>query len=608
MAIKGAARRPRYIRGMECRRLLPLALCLSCSAPEPGEDPGALVDLTMHSSVGVLLDEIPAADRDRVAEALLAESDQVWRARATLQIEATAYRLTYRNFFVDGGQLPLPPREQWTLDLGVPERRTIDGHDLVVIDYTFTSTLLSAADQPGLAEPLLAEIGGVWDEAFVLPVDPELLLERTGYACMDEEDFPPHSVDTENARWFYDDTCEAGLAGCHVTEDPGVSCIEALQTNVGTVATVMHFERRPWDSARADEVRFAEQSPRGPQLRALTEGVEDNRIVYRYFPADACAIAEGCVDGPGWRRLLQFTASLHNVGDEDLVLGDVGPGSPIVEHGMVSFSECHGHMHFNHYGDFTFGDGAQELGSKRAFCVASTSRYSNTELSPLVHDYDCHYQGTAAGWGDDYVAGLDCQWIDITSVEGPVTTSLDFEVNPDGFLCEGELLRDAEGEPMFEPTEFTNEQGEIESRFACEPREDASADNLATTQVEVPAEGGLISEPCTRGQLGPKRSCGLIQRNIAASCMPGETVTLSCSVGADAPAQVLRVCETSAVLGHAIPCTHREALASATIGQTPVDVVFACPEARDADEPGGAYSSFAGSVITSDPVAPITCM
>jgi hypothetical protein len=569
---------------------------------------GALIDLTLESTAGVLLDELPAADRDRVAAGLLMESDEFWRARATMQVETTYYRLVYRNLFVEAGQLPLPPRELWTIELGEPERRMIDGHDLVVVDYTFTSTLLAAAEQAGLAEPLLGEVGGVWDEAFVLPADPELLLERTGYACMDEEDFPPNSVDTENARAFFDDTCEAGLAGCHITEDPGVSCIEALQANVGTVEVAMRFERQPWDSARADTVRVAELSLGGPQLVALTEGLEDNRIVYRYFPADACAITEGCIGAPGWRRLLQFTASMHNAGDADVVLGDVGPSSPIVENNMVSLSPCNGHMHFNHYGHFTFGDGAQELGSKRAFCLEASSRYSNTENSPLVHDYGCHYQGTAAGWGDDYIAGLDCQWIDITSVAGPVSGPLTFEVNPDGFLCEGEQQLDADGNPMFEATEFVNEQGEVENRFVCEPRDDATVDNTATTTVMVPTEGGLVTEPCTRGQFGEKRNCGLSKLDDTVVCTAGESVALSCSVPPGEPAQVLRVCETSAVLGHGIPCTYREALASATVGEDAVDVMFTCPEPRDADEPGGAYSTYAAPAIPTDATASITCM
>lgn len=595
---------------MSTRRCtLLLSLSLAACVPPPSEDPGSLVDLRMTSSVGVLLDELPPAERERAAAALLAESDEFWRQRAMLQVDTTYYKLTFRNFFYDDvGPLPLPPREQWVIELGTPERRMIGTHDVVAVDYTFTSTLLSGPEQPGLADPLLEAIGGVIDEPFVLPVDPELLLERTGYACMDEEDFPPNSVDTENARAFYDDTCEAGLEGCHVTEDPGVSCVDAITANVGAIETTMHIEHVAWDAARADAIRMRELSPGGPQLRAVQEGVEDHRVVYRYYPADSCAIAEGCIGGPGWRRLLQFTATMHNQGDEDVFLGDVGLTSPIVENNMVSLSACHGHMHFNHYGTFTFGDGEQALGSKRAFCLESTTRYSNTENSPLVHPYGCHYQGTAAGWGDDYIAGLDCQWVDVTPVVGPISAPLGFHVNPDDFLCEGTLQRDAAGEPTFEPTAFTNEQGEIENRFVCEQREGHADDNMVSTTIDLPAEGGLLTEACARHQHGDKRNCSLPKRDDANACTPGETVTLTCSVAAGDPAQVLRVCETSSVLGHGIPCMFRDALANATIGETPVELAFTCPGARDDQEPGGSYSTYAGPVLLDDASVMITCM
>ena len=587
-----------------------IALSLACSA-EKADDSGSLLDLTLASTVGVLLDDIPMADRDRIAQRLLAEPAAVWQGRAGLQVETTYYRMIFRNtFYDDRGQLPLPPREQWTLAVGTPERRTIDGHDLVVVDYTFTGTLLSGPDQPALSDPELAEVGGVVEEPFVLPVDPELLLERTGYACMDEEDFPPNSVDSENARTFYDDTCEAGPdSGCHITEAPMLSCVEALRANVGAVETVLRVERRPWDSARADQVRFSEQVSGGPQLTAVKAGVEDNRIVYRYFGADSCAIAEGCVGGPGWRRLLQFTATMHNRGDEDAFIGDVSPGSPPVENNMVSFSACHGHMHFNHYGNFSFGDGSQALGSKRAFCLESTSRYSNTELSPLVHPYDCYYQGTVAGWGDDYIAGLDCQWVDITPVAsgGGLEAPLSFHVNPDGFLCEGELTRDAAGEAVFEGTDFKNEAGEAESRFACTQRADWEADNVAATTVAVPEEGGLVTAPCKRGQLGEKRNCGFVKQADALTCTAGEQTTLSCSVAPGDRPQALRVCETSAMLGHGIACLYREALASVTIADQPVEVSFTCPSPRDADEPGGAYAMYSAPAFGADAAGTVTC-
>ncbi|MCA9542631.1 MAG: hypothetical protein KC620_27230, partial [Myxococcales bacterium] len=142
------------------------ALLLACvEAPAGPTDPGSILDLSMDSTVGVLLDELPPAERERAATALLAESEAFWRARAQLQVETTYYRLTYRNFFYDdAGQLPLPPREQWEIELGAPERRTIEGHDYVAVDYTFTGALLSGADQAGLAEPSLAEVGSSYDE------------------------------------------------------------------------------------------------------------------------------------------------------------------------------------------------------------------------------------------------------------------------------------------------------------------------------------------------------------------------------------------------------------------------------------------------------------
>ncbi len=592
--------------------LLPVSSLLACTVDPEAEDPGALVDLSMNSRVGVLLDEVPLASRDRVAQALLAEPSDAWVARAALQVDTTYYRLTFRNFFYDGlGTLPLPPRPQWTIEVGSPERVTIDGHDLVVVDYTFTGTLLTSVEQPALADPLLASAGGTVDEVFSLPVDPELLLERTGYACMDEEDFPPNSVDSENARSFFDDTCEGGAdSGCHITEAPALSCVEALRASVGVADAVMHFERKPWDAARADEVRFSEQVRGGPQLAAVQEGVEDNRIVYRYYGDDSCAIAEGCIGGPGWRRLLQFTATMHNRGDEDAVIGDVGPGSPPVVNNMVSLSECHGHMHFNHYGNFTFGDGSLTLGSKRAFCLESTSRYSNTELSPLVHPYTCHFQGTAAGWGDDYIAGLDCQWVDITPVDssGGVQAPLAFHVNPDGFLCEGQLLLDGDGAPRFEPTTFLNEAGQAESRFACEQRDDWADDNLVSTLVDVPAVGGMVTEPCRRPLLGERRNCGFAEQGTAQACVPGEATTLSCSLAAGSALQVLRLCETSAALGHSIPCLYREALATVTLSADPVEVSFTCPGPRDATEPGGAYALYTAPVYGPDAAATVTCL
>lgn len=587
------------------------SLLLAACAPEPAPatDPGALIDVSFESRVGVLLDTVPEGAREALATQLLAEDADFWRVRAGRQVETALYRLVYRNLYVEGlGQLPLPPVDQWVIAPGAAERGTIDGHDYVFVDYTYAGTLLAPLAEAALADPALATVGGMVDEPFVLPADPESLLERTGYACMNESDFPPNSVDTENARQFFDDTCERGESECHITEIPGESCLEALENAVGRSEVMIHFERIPWDDARADEVRVGAQRDGGPQLRALDEGVRDHRIVYRYFPADSCAISEGCVGGSGWRRLLQFTATVQNLGDEDVALGDVGPTSPAVVNRLVSFSECHRHMHFNHYGRFEFGDGDMALGGKRAFCLESTSRYFNNEDTPLTHPYSCAFQGVAAGWGDDYIAGLDCQWVDVTSIDatGGVTAPLRFIVNPDEFLCEGALVLDEGGNPTFEPTEFRNEAGEVEQRFVCDRFPDANADNAVEAPVTLPEEGGLATAPCRRFLVGAERNCDYErQPGELVACTPGETLTLSCTAASSSAPVAVRVCEGSHALG-GIPCLHNEALGVAVVEDAAVTVEVSCPVARDTVEVGGLVSVFRAGVVPGTDAA-VTC-
>ena len=89
---------------------------------------------------------------------------------------------------------------------GAPSRRTVDGHDVVAVNYTFSSVLLSDEASPGVSEQRLRSVGGTWREPFTLPIDPELIMQRTGYACMDEAQFPFASVDSEEVDTFYDDT------------------------------------------------------------------------------------------------------------------------------------------------------------------------------------------------------------------------------------------------------------------------------------------------------------------------------------------------------------------------------------------------------------------
>src|SRR5207342_1332130 len=97
--------------------------------------------------------------------------------------------------------------------------------------------------------------------------------------------------------------------------------------------------------------------------------------------ADSCAIAEQCVGGKGFRRLLQFNASEKNTGTRPVDIGDVDyffdtpdDPTPNANHHIYEYSACHMHYHFSHYATFSFG-GDTGLGSKRAFCLESVARY-----------------------------------------------------------------------------------------------------------------------------------------------------------------------------------------------------------------------------------------
>jgi len=595
-------------------------------------DPGALIHVTATSQVGVLLDEVPESIRERVAKALLAKPDSFYEARARQQLTLSTYRLNFRAGFYeeDSGknQLPLPPPAVQTIRFlknkgKTAYRATVEDHDYVLADYELDTTIVTDVESPAISEPALAEVGGTWQEDFIFPVDPELLVQRTGFACMDEAEFPPNSVDTEDVEFFYDQTCDVepalGTEGCHLTKLADMSCVDALSANVGTARMAMHFERIAWDADAADAARVGKvETPEGADLAVVGDELSVNRLTYRYITPDACSLAEQCVGGTGWRRLLQFNASEQNVGSTSVNIGDVNyylddtqNDNPNANHHVYEYSECHKHYHFNHFATFTYG-GDPDLGSKRAFCLESVARYSNHEASPTWSPYGgCSYQGISPGWGDQYNAGIECQWVDVTTIDtsdGPVTKPLGLTSNPDQFLCEGTPVLDANGDPEWEPTKFKSESGDTVDRPKCDFVKNAADNNHQELPVTLPVPGeGMVTEPCTRGQLGPKRNCGYTYDAKLGSCTPGATVNLTCKTASGVAPQALRICEGSSVLGAAVACADVDALATALPTSSGVSVSFKCPEARDEHEPGGKYGLYYGAIWPEDETAPVTC-
>lgn len=599
---------------------IPTAILSGEEAPQTPTDPGALIHITMQSQVGVLLDELPPAMRDQAAQNLQTQSQDFWLERANRQTQLTMYRLNFRNYIYEGkGQLPLPPAVLWQfeLDPAGPTRQTIQGHDLVVINYTYRSTLLTDAASPGTAEPALAEPGGTWQEPFVLPIDPELLLQRTNNACINEAGFPPNSYDSENAWIFFDYACTAesgGLNGCHRTQLPTLSCQQAMEASIGTVATSLQFEHVAWDDVLAAQVRVGPVSDLdAPDLMVLENDLSNYRIIYRYFAPDSCALVEQCVGGAGWRRLLQFDATVYNVGNRPLHIGAVVAEDPV--NFMFQYNACHNHFHFSNYGEFTFNGSNEFLTSKQAFCVESTERLSNNETSPLTHPYSCSFQGVQAGWVDEYQAGLDCQWIDITDLasDEPVTATLGFNSNTGQFICEGTPVLDEAGNVQWEPSGLTTVNGASINRPQCDFVPNWDANNSGAAQVVIPPTGGFVTAPCDRNHLGPLRNCGFSQPEtaVSATCSPGFPVQLSCTIPDATNPQVIRVCEKSAVLGAGVDCVYQDALANVVVGDgaaaNTAEITFTCPFMKDANEPGGEFVLYTAPLLPNQPTQPITC-
>jgi hypothetical protein len=148
--------------------------------------------------------------------------------------------------------------------------------------------------------------------------------------------------------------------------------------------------------------------------------VSQMEIIDRNFDKDPCALEEGVIGGPGYRRVLRFDTVVMNSGDADLIVGDRSdPNNPYAE--WFEFAPCHGHFHIR---DFS--------GHKQGFCMEDSFKYDGGKSN----GYDCGFQGISSGWGDWYYKQLTGQWIDITGVpEGDYIVRV--SINTAGTFDEG---------------------------------------------------------------------------------------------------------------------------------------------------------------------------
>jgi len=295
-------------------------------------------------------------------------------------------------------------------------------------------------------------------------------------------------------------------------------------------------------------------------------------LAYVSFAPGACEIMEGCVDGPGTRRLLRWDTWTPNQGQADMYLGATPPRGTSA--GPFQWSSCHMHHHFTSYANYELvrGDGTQAAtGHKQAFCLEDYYQYPcggtgqpACRYPDPAAQYDCGNQGIEMGWQDVYAHNLPCQWIDVTDVPAG-DYRLHISLNTLHILPE---------------SNYDNN------------------DLFVSVSIADPVDVD-VTQACATRTTGLDRDCGWTRGSGTGvgTCTPGASVTLGCSAGCGLGTctgdTVLRVCDGA----HDPTCTARWAIASnddstcpgtqrcGTTGDCCSETTFTCPAS-------GTYAAF----------------
>jgi hypothetical protein len=206
-----------------------------------------------------------------------------------------------------------------------------------------------------------------------------------------------------------------------------------------------------------------------------------------FLPTD-CEVVEGC-ETAGTHRLLNFNTETRNIGAGDLYLGNPATNSLFV------WASCHGHYHFEQFADYELLDGNGNTvagGHKIGFCVLDDHAWSPT-ANPQAK-YDCWNQGIQSGWADVYVAGLPCQYIDITGIT-PGNYTLKMTINPNGLIAESNTNNNTTLVPVTIPPDYCL-VGPFNDNFANglvisnTPFTYSEINNCATKEVGEPNHAG----------------------------------------------------------------------------------------------------------------------
>lgn len=169
---------------------------------------GALLEVKFKGKIGYNLDEIPSYALDSTKDYIKNNvTKEQWETRVRLQIYATIYRQVYLMAYFEQ-QLTIPPTQVWRIHFeDEPFEETIQGHSYISRCYSYYSVAVGKEDTLNAPGGPLNEIGGEWSDIYLLPVDPEHLFQRIGYACANEASYSLDTVNSENILGYYDQRC-----------------------------------------------------------------------------------------------------------------------------------------------------------------------------------------------------------------------------------------------------------------------------------------------------------------------------------------------------------------------------------------------------------------
>jgi len=274
------------------------------------------------------------------------------------------------------------------------------------------------------------------------------------------------------------DVGDAGAVGAR-RFDPGPDRYGGRQCPAGQVrcpVTAFRDEPAAWHRCTPS---VGGQCP-APDIIVRREWIADDtdeptpnilRMTLTRFRTTDPEVAEGCVRGIGWRRLLRFNFAAVNIGSGPLNLGRPDENDRV----HWEFFTAHGHFHARGWGDYalrTLAGADAVRGRKQSFCLEDNIREEGgdpalrryapplCELFSAEQAYEDRPEfGLSPLWGDEYPSDLSCQWLDV----GPERASDGADYVADGIynLMVAVNVGDGTATPLYRESNYANNSASI---------------------------------------------------------------------------------------------------------------------------------------------------